>query len=71
VLAERLRAEMERSPLIVDGMPVTATISLGVASMPESGRSVDALVRAVDAAMYEAKRQGKNKVVESYGPAQA
>jgi len=25
----------------------------------------------VDAAMYEAKRQGKNKVVESYGPAQA
>ena len=71
VLAERLRAEMERSPLIVDGAPVTATVSLGVASMPQSGQSVDALVRAADAAMYEAKRQGKNKVVEACGPAQA
>jgi len=71
VLAERLRAEMERSPLMVDGAPVTATISLGVASMPQSGRSVDSLVRAADAAMYEAKRQGKNKVVEACGPAQA
>jgi diguanylate cyclase (GGDEF)-like protein len=63
VVAERLRAEMERSPLMVEGTPVTATISLGVASMPESGRSVDSLVRAADAAMYEAKRQGKNRVM--------
>ena len=70
-VAERLRAEMERSPLMAEGTPVTATISLGVASMPESGQSVDALVRAVDAAMYEAKRRGKNKVVEACGPAQA
>jgi diguanylate cyclase (GGDEF)-like protein len=62
---------MERSPLMAEGTPVTATISLGVASMPESGQSVDALVRAVDAAMYEAKRRGKNKVVEACGPAQA
>jgi PleD family two-component response regulator len=31
--------------------------------MPESGRSVDSLVRAADAAMYEAKRQGKNRVM--------
>lgn len=71
VLAERLRAEMERSPLMVEGTAVTATISLGVASMPESGRSVDALVRAADAAMYEAKRQGKNRVMEDCGHAQA
>lgn len=71
VLAERLRGEMERTPLMVDGTPVTATISLGVASMPQCGESVDALVRAADVAMYEAKRRGKNKVVEAYGPAQA
>lgn len=69
VLAERLRAEMERTPLMVDGTPVTATISLGVASMPQSGGSVDALVRAADAAMYEAKRQGKNRVMEARCPA--
>lgn len=69
VLAERLRAEMERTPLMVDGTPVTATISLGVASMPQSGGSVDALVRAADAAMHEAKRQGKNRVMEARCPA--
>ncbi len=70
-LAERLRARMESAPLMVDGHPVTATISLGVASVPECGRSVDALVRAVDAAMYEAKRQGKNRVVQALGEAAA
>jgi diguanylate cyclase (GGDEF)-like protein len=63
--AERLRARMESTPLMVDGSPVTATISLGVASVPASGQSVDALVKAVDAAMYEAKRQGKNKVAQA------
>lgn len=71
VVAERLRAQMERSPLMVGGAPVIATISLGVASMPECGRSVDALVRAADAAMYEAKRQGKNMVMRAPGPAEA
>ncbi|HOB44246.1 MAG TPA: diguanylate cyclase, partial [Bacillota bacterium] len=39
------------------------TVSVGVASYPEAGSTVDELVNAVDAAMYTAKRQGKNRVV--------
>jgi diguanylate cyclase (GGDEF)-like protein len=63
VMAERLRTRIENSPLSVDGSLVVATVSVGVASYPEAGSTVDELVRAVDAAMYKAKRQGKNRVV--------
>ncbi|HHY63195.1 MAG TPA: GGDEF domain-containing protein, partial [Firmicutes bacterium] len=63
VMAERLRTRIENSPLSVDGSPVVATVSVGVASYPEAGSTVDELVSAADAAMYTAKRQGKNRVV--------
>jgi diguanylate cyclase (GGDEF)-like protein len=39
------------------------TFSAGVASFPEDGHSVDALLRAADARLYEAKRGGRGRVV--------
>lgn len=63
IVAERLRARIENSPLSVDGSPVFTTVSIGVASFPEAGSTVDELVNAVDTALYKAKRQGKNRVV--------
>lgn len=63
IMAERLRARIENSPLSVDGSPVVATVSIGVASFPEAGSTVDELVNAVDTALYKAKRRGKNRVV--------
>jgi len=41
------------------------TVSVGVASYPEHGRTPDELFRSVDAALYEAKRTGKNRVVQA------
>lgn len=41
--------------------PITA--SIGVAAYPEHGTSAAELLRAADAALYEAKRQGRNRVV--------
>jgi diguanylate cyclase (GGDEF)-like protein len=41
------------------------TASVGVASYPEDADSADGLFRAADAAMYVAKRQGKNRVSRS------
>jgi diguanylate cyclase (GGDEF)-like protein/PAS domain S-box-containing protein len=39
------------------------TLSLGVALFPEDGDNTEALVRAADVALYEAKKTGRNRVV--------
>jgi diguanylate cyclase (GGDEF)-like protein len=39
------------------------TLSLGVASFPDHGHSWEAVVAAADAALYSAKRAGRNRVV--------
>jgi diguanylate cyclase (GGDEF)-like protein len=57
--AERLRtliAELE----VVGAHRLT--VSIGVASVPPAEADVDALVAAVDAALYEAKQAGRNRV---------
>jgi diguanylate cyclase (GGDEF)-like protein/PAS domain S-box-containing protein len=39
------------------------TLSLGVAAFPEHGATSTGILRAVDAALYRAKNQGRNRVV--------
>ena len=39
------------------------TISVGVASYPENGEDAEAVIRNADAALYEAKKLGRNRVV--------
>ena len=46
--------------------PVSA--SLGVAVFPEHGVTADALVRAADAALYQAKAEGRDRVVVGQPP---
>lgn len=61
--AERLRRAVEAYPLILGtDVIATVTLSVGVATFPSDGRTVDALVEAVDQAQYIAKRSGGNKV---------
>jgi len=47
------------------------TISIGVAFYPSDGDYADALLRRADAALYRAKRQGRNQIVQYEAAAMA
>ena len=72
-LGERIRAriESERVPGRNGAAALRVTTSVGAASMPASAESVQGLVAASDAALYEAKRSGKNRVVAAPARSQA
>jgi diguanylate cyclase (GGDEF)-like protein len=67
LLAERVRQGVEalRLPLMVADGEIQVTASLGVAALPESADDQDGLVAAADAAMYDAKRAGKNRAMRA------
>ena len=48
-----------------EGQPVHVTVSIGVAEFPGHGESGRAIIAAADAALYEAKRSGRNRVVRA------
>jgi diguanylate cyclase (GGDEF)-like protein len=65
LVAERIRALVESTNFDrAGGQPAgKVTISGGVATWPTDGEDVDSLLRNADAALYEAKRAGRNQVL--------
>jgi len=59
-LGERIRSKVEQTPLYYQGKSISVTLSLGV-SFWNGSTSPDRAVTAADAALYEAKREGKNR----------
>jgi len=47
-------------PYMVGELELRTTPSIGISVFPRDGHDFDALIRAADAAMYEAKRSGRN-----------
>jgi two-component system cell cycle response regulator len=65
VMAERVRVAVEDHETEWNGAPIRATVSVGVVHAP-SAKSVEGpaqLIATADAALYEAKHQGRNRVV--------
>jgi diguanylate cyclase (GGDEF)-like protein/PAS domain S-box-containing protein len=58
-LARLVLAEIAK-PLHLPGQEIDVTASIGVATVPEHADNVIDLIRNADAAMYHAKRQGRN-----------
>jgi diguanylate cyclase (GGDEF)-like protein len=48
------------SPIYFQGQPLHISTSIGVARFPEDGEAWNALYKAADLALYEAKRAGRN-----------
>jgi diguanylate cyclase (GGDEF)-like protein len=69
-LAERVRAriESEQVPRAGGSGTVSITASVGAASVHGAPDGPDALIAAADAALYEAKRAGKNRIASAAEP---
>lgn len=63
--AEQLRRELAATQITLGEAVIMVTASFGVASFPENGDTMDSLISAVDAAMYQAKETGRDRVVIS------
>jgi len=63
--AEQLRTELAAKPITFGAAVIRVTASFGVATFPENGQTMDSLIGAVDAAMYQAKEAGRDRVVVS------
>src|SRR6266581_1642697 len=63
--AEEVRRKVEALSVAWHGKEIQVTISAGVAIFPEAGASLEAVIAAADGALYEAKRAGRNRVVDA------
>lgn len=65
-VAERIRTAVREFVFLEEEQPVQVTVSAGVATYPSTPDldSVDALLRAADLALYEAKERGRDRVVQ-------
>ncbi|CAN7496250.1 PleD family two-component system response regulator [Ensifer adhaerens] len=64
-VAERLRTIIESLPFAIpqaDG-PLKVTASMGIATLRPGGDTAEALLKRADTALYQAKHEGRNRVV--------
>ncbi len=65
-LAQRVRMNIAAAPLMIGGVQVALTVSMGVAAVPMDGlpeAAIEQALREADEAMYRAKAEGRNRVV--------
>ncbi|MDR0965087.1 MAG: sensor domain-containing diguanylate cyclase [Myxococcales bacterium] len=63
VIAERLRQEIEAAVFDTEAGPLKVTLSLGIATYPESAAKKQELIDLADQCLYFAKQHGRNQSV--------
>lgn len=66
-VAERIRAAVHNSTLIVDGAEIPLSASIGVA-LWQSGEKIESALKRADIALYDAKTRGRNMVAVAAPP---
>ena len=62
-VATRIRDRVGAAQFLAEeGLSLHLTVSVGVATLPDSVGSAEELLRAADAAMYQVKASGKNGI---------
>jgi two-component system cell cycle response regulator len=67
-VAERIRQRVEELPILVSGVRVGVTMSIGVATMDADVKTPDELIERADVALYLSKTGGRNLVSTHRGP---
>lgn len=62
-ILERLRALIERTVFCLPDNPITTSVSVGISQLEPKESTIFDLVEHADNALYDAKRNGKNRVV--------
>lgn len=70
--AERIRSKFHDLTVLYNGKSLgLVTMSIGIAALPEHGQSAKTLLDSADAALYRAKREGRDRVLVADLPAQS
>jgi diguanylate cyclase (GGDEF)-like protein len=70
--AERIRSRLREMTVMHQGQSLgIVTVSVGVAELPQHGVSAKELLEAADAALYRAKREGRDRVALAAEPISA
>ena len=65
---DRLRRAIEAEPIFIEDEEIRITVSIGVAARESGEESSTSMLRRADKACYEAKAQGRNRVVVAPRP---
>lgn len=63
-VAAKSLQELLTSPFEIDGHSIRITASIGISLFPDHGQEGGQLLQQADCAMYAAKRNGKNRIVQ-------
>lgn len=65
LLAERIRRTIREDPIVTSSGLTYVTASFGVACYPDDADCIDKLLAAADTALYDAKREGRDRTISA------